>query len=307
MKFDVAAILINYNSSDFTLQCIDSIVKNTTSLNYQIIVTDNASDYEDYQKLKLKLSEFNVPNLILSRSKINTGFGGGNMHGIQLANARYYAFINNDSVFVNDCLSIMFQTMESNSEIGISGPLCYNEKGKLLPTIDYFASPWKDFLGRNLLHKINPKAFPNRKKIPDEPQKGPFVAGSFMMIKSENFHRVGGFDTNLFLYFEETDLCLRLRRINKFAFIIPEAQFIHYHGVSTPRSFEIKKELNISKMYLFRKHYGFFWHKIMLIYFSFKYFFSALFKPNYWSLFILYISGAPLSKSLKQKQKIWEF
>lgn len=305
--FEVAVIIINYNSSDYTFQCVKSIIEKTNSkLNYQIVIVDNASEMEDFLQLKNNLNSISFQNLSLHRSKINTGFGGGNMFGVQFANAEYYAFVNNDSLFNNDCLSIIKTEMQNNPNLGICGPKCFKEDGSVLPTLDHFASPLKELFGRKILEKINPNEYPNRKKEYTLPQKGQLVSGSFMMLKSADFNAVGGFDTNIFLYYEETDLCKRLRKINKFAYLIPNATFIHFHGVSTPKSLAIKTELKLSMLYVIRKHNGYLWHKFILIYLSIKYFFSSIFKPKYWKLFATIVTGASLSNSLKVKQKLWD-
>lgn len=303
--FDIAVIIINYNSSDFTINCVNSIIEKTSkNINYQIIVVDNASKKEDFLNLSNKISAIAYNKLQLVRSKINTGFGGGNMFGVQFSNARYLAFVNNDSIFMNDCLDIIYNQMENNTEYGICGPMCYKEDGSILPTLDHFASPIKELFGRSFLEKRNPEKYPNRKKEYTKPQKGQFVSGSFMMLKADDFNTVGGFDTNIFLYYEETDLCKRLQKIDKFAYLIPDAKFIHYHGASTPKSIAIKTELKISLLYVIRKHYGYLWYKFFLIFLSTRYFFSSVFKPKYWNLFFVLLSGAHLSNSLKQKQEI---
>lgn len=304
--FDIAVIIINYNSSDFTINCVNSIIDKTSkNLNYQIVIVDNASEKDDYLNLSNKIKSVSFNNLQLVRSKINTGFGGGNMFGVQFSNAKYLAFINNDSIFINDCLGIIYNQMETN-KYGICGPMCYKEDGSILPTLDHFASPIKELFGRSFLEKINPEKYPNRKTEYTKPQKGQFVSGSFMMVLANDFNTVGGFDTNIFLYYEETDLCKRLQKINKFAYLIPQAKFVHYHGASTPKSIAIKTELKISMLYVIKKHYGYIWHKFFSAFLGVKYFFSSIFKPKYWPLFLVLFKGAHLSSSLKQKQKIWE-
>ncbi|WP_396185222.1 glycosyltransferase family 2 protein [Flavobacterium sp.] len=305
MMFDIAVILINYNSSEHSINCIRSIIEKTSkNLNHQIIITDNCSEKEDYLKLKSFCVEVNFPNLELHRSNINSGFGGGNMFGVQFANAKYLAFVNNDTLLKNDCLSILKNALETNQNIGIAGAQAYKENGDFMISLDHFASPAREIIGRSFLESINSEKYPKRKKLYTNPLKVNFVPGSFMFVRATDFYEIGGFDTTIFLYYEETDLCIRLAKKSKFAYLIPEAEFIHFHGVSTGKSLVIKKELKISLLYIMRKHYGFFGHKIVMVFLIIKYFFSSILKPKNWSLFFLILTGAPLSKSLKTKQKI---
>lgn len=303
--FDIAVILINYNSSEHSINCIRSIVEKTSkTLLFQIIITDNCSEKEDYLKLKAFCDTIDYTNLELHRSQINSGFGGGNMYGVQFVSAKYLAFVNNDTLFKNDCLSILKKALDDNPKIGIGGAQAYKENGDFMISLDHFASPAREIIGRGFLEIINPKKYPNRKKRYTNPLQVNFVPGSFMFVRANDFYKIGGFDTNIFLYYEETDLCIRLAKESKFAYLIPEAEFIHFHGASTGKSLAIKKELKISLLYIIRKHYGFFGYKIVLSFLTIKYFFSSILKPKNWSLFFLLLSEAPLSKSLKTKQRI---
>lgn len=305
MMFDIAVILINYNSSEHSIKCIRSIIDKTSkNIRYQIIITDNCSEREDYLKLKSFCDDADYSNLVLHRNHINSGFGGGNMYGVQFANAKYLALLNNDTLFINDCLSILKNALDRNSSIGIAGAQAYKENGDFMISLDHFASPVREIIGRFILEITNSKKYPKRKKKYTNPLQVNFIPGSFMFVRARDFNDVGGFDTNIFLYYEETDLCIRLSKKSKFAYLIPEAEFVHFHGASTERSLAIKKELKISLLYIIRKHYGFFGYKIVSLFLIVKYFFSSVFKPKNWPLFILIVSGAPLSKSLKTKQKI---
>ena len=113
--YDIATIINNYNSSKLTQECIDSIVEKTAAnLNYQIIVVDNCSQIADYKLLEEFCESHSYKNIKLVRSKINTGFGGGNMSGYHYANAKYIAFVNNDTLFLNDCFSILKTAIEKH-------------------------------------------------------------------------------------------------------------------------------------------------------------------------------------------------
>lgn len=303
--FDIAVILINYNSSTLTINCIESILEKTDkNCSFQIIITDNCSESVDYNALKIYCDQANIPNLELHRSPINTGFGAGNMFGITYANAKYLAFVNNDTLLKNDCLSILKNILDQNPAIGIAGAQAYRENGDFMVSLDHFASPAREILGRGFLETINPKKYPNRKKVYTQPVQVNFVPGSFMFVRATDFYEVGGFDTNIFLYYEETDLCIRLAKKGKPAYLVPAAEFIHIHGGSTPRSILIKTELKISLLYIIRKHYGYLWFSVILNNLRLKYTFSTIFKPKYWHLYKVLLAGAPLSKSLKAKQVI---
>lgn len=303
--FDIACIIINYNSSKLSCECIDSIITNTNpAINYEIIVVDNCSEDEDFIFLKEFCSTHPFKNLQLIRSRINTGFGGGNMMGYNFANAKYVAFVNNDTLFLNDCFSILKSAIEKDKSIGVVGGQSFTETGKQMVAFDHFASITKELFGRDFLEKINSKKYPKRKSEYTNPVKVNYVQGSFMFIRATDFDAVGGFDTNIFLYYEETDLSMRLQKIGKSNFLIPDAKYIHYHGASTPKSILIKTELKISLLYIIRKHYGYLSFWFLLNYLRINYIFSTIFKPKYWHLLKVLWAGAPLSKSLKVKQKI---
>ena len=305
--FDIAVIIINYNSSKLTKECVESILEKTDeNLSFQIIVVDNCSEKEDYIFLKTFCESHYFQNLQLIRSKINTGFGGGNMMGYQFANAKYIAFVNNDTLVLNDCLSILKSAIEKDSAIAMVGGQSYSEDGKRMVAFDHFASVSKELFGRDFLEKINPTKYPKRKIEYTNPIKVNYVQGSFMFIRAIDFNELGGFDTNIFLYYEETDLSKRLKSIGKSCYLIPEAKYIHYHGASTPQNITIKTELKISLLYIIRKHYGFVSFYFMLNYLRINYIFSTLFKPKYGYLLKVLLAGAPLSKSLKTKQVIKE-
>ena len=305
--FDIAVIIINYNSSKLTQECVESLLEKTApELHFQIIIVDNCSETNEYLPLKNYCDTHSFAHLQLIRSNINTGFGGGNMLGVHYSNAKYLAFINNDTLLLNDCLSILKATLDANSSMGVVGGQSYRENGDRMVAFDHFASIPKELFGRDFLEKTNPKKYPKRKSEYDKPLKVNYVQGSFLFIRTSDFYAVGGFDTNLFLYYEETDLCKRLEKIHKSCFLIPEAHYIHYHGASTPQNIQIKTELKISLLYIIRKHYGYFAFLFLLNYLRVNYLFSSIFKPKYRYLLKVLIAGAPLSKSLKLKQKINE-
>ena len=302
---DVAIIIINYNSNEFTKNCISSIIDKTSDLIlYQIIVIDNSSLKEDFSEVNLFVENLNNENIQLVRSRINIGFGAGNMLGVQYANAKYYAFINNDTLLKTDCLSGLSKFLDRNENIAVCAPQCFNDKNQYMETFDHFDSFGKIIFGRKIIEFFNSEKYPNRKKRHKNPIKVQAVAGSFMFFRGKDFDVVGGFDTNLFLYYEEVDICERLYNLKKYAMLVPSEQYVHFVGGSTKKNLLIKKELLISLFYVLKKHSKYMVYYMFLFITLLKYLFKSIFNLKYTPIFLLLLRGCPLSDSLKLKQRI---
>ncbi|MGB5417218.1 glycosyltransferase family 2 protein [Algibacter sp.] len=306
--YQIAVILINYNSSNFTINAVKSLIENTSdTLNWQIVIIDNASEYEDYKKLEKGLPK--MDHLTLFRSRINTGFGGGNMLGIQFANAKYYAFVNNDTLIKNDCLSILLEFLQKNKRVALCAPQGFDEDNNVLKSFDHFLTLRRELFGRKILEKLNPKRYPKRNKIYETPIKVECIPGSFLFVDANAFNSVGGFDTNIFLYYEETDLAYRISKLKEQpdCYLMPEAQYIHFRGKSTGSNIKIKKELKLSLLYVLKKNSSYAHYLILKTFLTIKYLFKSLIKPKSFTFVnLLLFQGASLSKSLKHSQKILE-
>jgi len=303
---EVSIIIINYNSSEFTLKCVASVLEKTTEkLDYEILIVDNASKKEDLDTLKSSLSNLNSDRVQLFSSRINTGFGGGNMYGVQHAIGDYYLFLNNDTLLINDCISICYDFLKNTSNASSCGGQIFNEEEEKQVSFDHFTSFWREVFGKQFVEKLFSK--PNRRKEYSKPISVDYVNGSFLFFKAEDFNSVGGFDTNIFLYFEESDICHRLKKMNKKTYFVPEASYLHYQGKSIGKAsvpIDIKIELKTSMFYVIRKNYGYFHYQILRLFFIIRYGLTSLIKPKYFKLFTRILIGLPLSKSLKHKQTI---
>ena len=307
-KLDLSIVIINYNSFEFTQKCVQSVLENTTStISYEIIIVDNASENDDYLALKNYISDLKHSNVTLYRSRINTGFGGGNMFAVQFANGRYYLFLNNDTLLINDPIKTCFDFMEKTEDAALCGPQIYNEHQIKEVSFDHFTSLGREIFGKKMLEFVFPGTKPNRRKQYTEPLSVDYVNGSFMFFRARDFNSVGGFDTNIFLYFEESDICYRLKKKNKKTYFIPSASYLHYQGKSvenTSWNIKTKIELKTSMFYVIRKNYGYLHYQILRIFFILRYGLVSIIKPKYFKLFHRILIGLPLGKSLKHEQRI---
>ncbi len=307
-KFQVAVILVNYNSSAYTIDCIHSIEQQTSVSfpPYQVIVVDNNSREEEYKKLDVVR---NNKNVIVFRSKINTGFSGANMMGVQLADAEYYYFLNNDCILLNDCLSILTNFMNKESDAANCSGEMINGNDEYEYNFRYFPSLAIKFFGSRVLRIFKPASFPSRHVRFKVPTQVDLINGSSMFIRSQPFEEIGGFDTQYFLYCEEEDIALRLKRNGFNTYIVPEAQYKHFVSKSsTSGAFNILflKEYYISLLYYFEKNYNSLYRLVIQVFYFFKLLKKFYKDRRYVSLALFVARGAPMKESLRFRQKITE-
>lgn len=307
---DVSCVYVNYNSSSLTIDGITSMMEMTgTSVAYEIVVVDNASRYEDFERLDHFIKKLALPHVTLYRNRINTGFGGGNMLGVTFCSpSNYYAFINNDTLFLDKkTLLDLKMFMQSNPEAGICGPQMLNGNMEFVPSIDHYASPLRQILGRGLMERFNPKKYPVRKKRYDKPVCAGYVPGCFMFVDAVSFNQIGGFDTSIFLYYEETDLCRRMsENLGKKTYLVPHLEYIHLQGKSTDRNILIKIEQKLSLLYIIKKFHGRWTRMAMLWFYTLKYLISSPFSSKKRTMFWALWKGAGLDQSLRCKQVVLE-
>lgn len=299
----VSVVIINYNSHGFTMGCLQSLKKHTAvDFSYEIIVVDNNSEPEDYQQLVVACKQAGEVNVI--RSMVNLGFSGGNMLGLQAATGAYIYFLNNDCELLNDNLSLLFNFMTLNPGVGACTGQMYNSNLSFHHAFGYFPTLSLRFFGPSLLRLFTPEKFPLKTVVYEQPLAVPLITGASMFIDREKLAEIGGFDTNYFLYCEEEDLCLRLRRQGYAVYLVPEACFIHHMGKSTVRRFPIELENYISLLYYHRKFHAYPAYLVLKGLYFLKNIRKVFRNRFYLKLAFYILMGAPLKYSLKHQQKL---
>ena len=301
-NIDVSFITINYNSSNLTLKLVESIILNTVDLNFEVIIIDNSSEYEDFKNLYDSLNL--IPQVKIFRNRINSGFASGNMLGVNFASGNYYFFINNDCVLMNNTAKIFKIFLERNQNISLVTGKVLDQNNNFSSSYKLFPHLIKQLFGNSIQRLISKNKFPSNKIKLEENSKVEVVSGSCMFFDSKIFNEIGGFDTAFFLYCEEEDISKRIWDFGKEVYFVPEAQIFHKSGGSTQRSFEIEREFYISYYHLLDKHYSI--GSIVLLKFALclKLFFRIFKKKNGFNIFCSMFNGFSKKNSLRYKQKI---
>lgn len=298
----ISVIIINYNTHQLTLDCIASIIQNEPNKSIEFIIVDNASKSEDYQKLESGLKAFD--SVILVRSKINLGFAAGNMLGYQHATGEFSAFINSDVIFIEPVFDLLSDFMYKTPEAGVCGPQILDGNRKESISFRPFEGLRYKMLGKKFLEFTAPQKPSMRKKY-NAPIAVDFVLGSFMFFRTAAFNAIGGFDINTFLYYEETDVCYRLKKAGYKTYFYPYAKYIHLEGQSSTPNLNLKLEHHLSYLYVTRKNFGFLKYFILKNYLILTYLLKAPFKKKNRFIFNhLCFSGDCLAVSMRHKQTI---
>lgn len=222
----VSIIIPNKNQYGLLKDCIDSIISNTSYPNYEIIIVENGSTDEEiftYYELLKK----NHSNLKVYTYKLNFNFSKINNFAVRQTNSEFLLFLNNDIKVINeDWLTAMVRILK-NKKNGVAGAtLLYDDD-----TVQHMGiltdSKW-------IAYHINHKTA--REKIETKSMEVDAITGACLLTRTDIFNKVGGFDENLPIAYNDVDFCLKVRGRGYNIKWTPHAQLYHYE--SKTRGFE---------------------------------------------------------------------
>jgi GT2 family glycosyltransferase len=253
----VSIIIVNYRVDQDVIKCIKSIYALKFKQKYEIIVVDNSE--KDILSSKLK-NQFQ--DVIYLKTGINLGFGGGNNFGARHARGEYLFFLNPDTEIIGNVIDGLSKFIIENKNVGIVAPqiLDVNRKPHELQGASEL-TPWKAFLNLSFFSKIFSRlGFKDKYYISSWDKNGlkkvDVCPGTAFMISSNVFNSIKGFDEKFFLYFEEFDLCKRVRSLGLDIYMTLNCKVIHKIGKSTAQIKDKDKYFSKSRFYYFKKHFG---------------------------------------------------
>ncbi len=266
----LSIVIINFNTYQLTIDCINSIKRTAGNIQYEVIVVDNAPK-EDYRHGLFQ----HFPDIIYLLSQENIGFGRANNLGMEHAKGEYILLLNSDTIVKDDCLQKCLAFIEEKQEenVGMVGCRLLNEDGSHQHSFYPFVknTVWNYFISNNpVLFKLLGVA--NKYKEPDRPMAVGDISGAFMLLHKKVVEKVKGFDPDFFLYCEETEWCRE--RINKHfkIYYYPYAETIHLGGKSAPREqMFVQSKLSLSLVW-YKRGIGSYISYILLTYLNVFYY-----------------------------------
>ena len=242
---DVSIILVNYNTNGLLIDCVQSICLQTKHVSFEIIIVDNNSnDFcpQDFTSL--------YKNIKVIQLDLNIGFGRANNEGLKIAQGDYIFFLNSDTILLNDAVSILCNYLKDHISVGICGGNLYTREKK--PNMSYTQSFPRAVDYIKLLMRFRSGSLEDDlfNETGQNMKIGGYISGADLMIRKELLEKYGGFDPRFFMYFEDVELCYRIKRKGFEIHSVPSAKIIHLQGASSVlkgESLKVKSHCHLVK------------------------------------------------------------
>lgn len=234
----VAVLIVNFRTPDLTIDAIRSALAEPEAT--EVIVVENGSGDDSYERISLAFEgELRVTVI---QSLENLGFGRGNNLAAEHATAEFLFLLNSDATTQPDCLMLLLARWDDLKNPGILAPAIRNASDNSLQVDTFGVMPTA---GRLLTRatKRNDLAWLE----PD------WVSGCAMLIKRIDFEAVGGFDEDVFMYYEDVLLCRAIRGLGKSIHRCVEAAVTHLGGASASGSLTQKKQYYAAQDVMLKK------------------------------------------------------
>lgn len=273
-NLDLTISIVSHNTKSLLKDCLDSIYHNTKKYEFEVIVVDNNSEDESAEMVE---QEF--PQVKLIRNTENLGFARANNQAIKQSKGKYTLLLNSDTIVISDAIVKIVNFMDTHPEAGVVGCRKLNPDLTVQPSVTVLPNIWTVFFRffrfKRLLPSPKQRRFMGRFFGPilgktinsylgwysdnkaGEARIVDFVTGACFLIRRETINDVGLLDEKFFMYLEDDDWCVRIKRKGWQIYIHPDARIIHYGGENLRPGFSaFSLEHCKSRYYYFEKHHG---------------------------------------------------
>ncbi|WGW04463.1 glycosyltransferase family 2 protein [Tropicibacter oceani] len=236
-------VSLNYRTAPMTLRSVQAALRAMQGLDAELLIVDNDSGDGSFEVLRDTVASADWAqghNIRVIQSGHNGGFGAGNNVGIRAgmsdgSKPDYVYILNSDAFPAPDAIRKLYDHLETHPKAGFAGSYIHGEDGSPHMTAFRFPSALSELEGAARFGPIS-RLLKARKvpiDMPDQTQRVDWLAGASMMMRQSVLDQIGLFDETFFLYFEETDLCLRAARAGHETHYVRDSEVMHIGSVST--------------------------------------------------------------------------
>lgn len=252
-------IIVNYNSTDYLLQCLDSVYRGLESRPVHIYIADNGSR-DGVERLALRF-----PEIDLHINPWNLGFARAVNQCIEKSRAPYLLILNPDIIIGKQFFGPVLEFLDSHPQVGVLGPKIYDNDFKIQGSARSFPTPVTALFGRNTLltrffpnNRVSRKNILNTSSDDHTPMRVDWLSGACMFVRRQAVDAVGGLDNHFFMYWEDADWCTRMKKAGWDIIYYPLVSVLHFVGGSSERNLmNSVLAFHKSAYYFFNKYYSF--------------------------------------------------
>jgi N-acetylglucosaminyl-diphospho-decaprenol L-rhamnosyltransferase len=229
----VSVVIVSYNTKEILGNCLQALFEHNQEIDMEVFVVDNNSHDGSADMVRQ-----DFPTVFLIANKQNLGFAAANNQAFALARGSYIILLNPDAyvrpLSVLQCVNFMDRT----PRCGLCGGKIISPAGKLEPSARRFPSFFSKILSfSGLSGKFPQSSILNHYEFGgfkyDRPLEVDWVPGTFTIVRKAMLDAIGWFDERFYIYYEETDLCMRAKKAGWKIYFIPDAEVTHIGGASS--------------------------------------------------------------------------
>jgi len=249
-SIDVSIILICWNSVQLTSDALQSIIRHTAGVSYELIVIDNGSTMDGGAAELTR----RFPRVRMIANPGNRGFAAANNQGIDIAVGRCVLLLNSDTLQIENAIGKAVDYLDRNPAIGVLGVGHKNGDSERTyqPSAARFPTPLGAIAG--ILPRLNRVQASRRAPTPTLGGGVDWVTGSFFLIRRSCLERVGRLDERFFVYSEDIDWCFRARMGGWIVRYWPDVSIVHFGSSSASQIADKTFMIHRNQMEFFRKH-----------------------------------------------------
>ncbi|WP_075721246.1 glycosyltransferase family 2 protein [Roseburia sp. 499] len=248
---DISITIVAYNDEEDVRNAVCSIMEHTAAtIKKKIYIVDNSTEKNALDSFATQWEEVGY-----RKPEQNLGFGAGHNYVLSELDSKYHAIVNPDIILKEDSLQTLMKFMEQN-QVGMAVPRMTDEKGEFqavyrreLTVLDmgirmFLSSHFKK---RQAYHTMQDMDYSKTFQVP-------FAQGSFLVIQTELFQKLGGFDTRYFMYMEDADLCKQVNQCSSL-YYCPDTTVIHKWERASKKNGKLRR-IHIASMFRYFCKWG---------------------------------------------------
>lgn len=216
-------VVVNWNGRHLLSDCVTPLIED----GLPVVVVDNSSTDES---VVLLADEFPTVDVVVNAT--NVGFAAANNIGIAQASTELVLLLNNDTVPNARAVTELDEFMRANPAVGIAGPTLVYPDGSPQESCGPGPNLWTESLGKTMLHRLLPG---RRSWAPTGSRQVDWVTGAALCIRRDLALELGGLDEDFFMFYEDLDLCTRVRKAGWEVWFVATRPIVHIGGASRRR------------------------------------------------------------------------